>query len=134
VIGRWASGAVALGALLVLLLAAGLSEDPDGHGTHTQLGMPACGWAAVLDTPCPTCGMTTAFSAAADARVVDAFLIQPLGSVLALLCAAAFWGGIWGAVTGDRIGVMFLKLLQPRLLWSAAGAAAAAWAFKVVTW
>ncbi len=119
---------------LVLLIAAGLDYDPAGHGTHTQLGMPACGWAVTLDFPCPTCGMTTSFTAAADAEPIRAFRTQPLGAVLALATAGLFWGGLWQALTGDRLGAIALRWLQPRTLWLLGALAAASWVFKIVTW
>lgn len=131
---RVLSAAIAAACLGVLLIAASLSVDPDGHGTHTQLGLPACGWAMTLNAPCPTCGMTTSFTAFADARPIAAFLTQPFGAFLAIVAAGVFWGGVWAAVTGDRIGAIYLRLLRPPLLWSLGGAATAAWAYKLLTW
>lgn len=132
--GRLVAAAVAAGCLGVLLIAAGLSVDPEGHGTHEQLGLPACGWAAMLDAPCPTCGMTTSFTAFADADPARAFFTQPLGAALALLTAAAFWASAWAAASGQRIGAMFGRLVRPSLLWGGGVAAGAAWAFKALTW
>lgn len=118
----------------MLVIAAGLNYDPAGHGTHTQLGMPACGWAIALDIPCPTCGMTTSFTAAADAEPVRAFFTQPLGAVLALVTASLFWAGIWEALTGDRLDAIALRWLRPRTIWYLAALAALAWIYKIVTW
>ncbi|MEM1185599.1 MAG: DUF2752 domain-containing protein [Planctomycetota bacterium] len=126
--------AVAVACLAVLLIAAGLSAAPEGHGTHTQLGLPACGWATALGGPCPTCGMTTSFTCFADNRPAEAFATQPFGATLALVVAAGFWGGCWTLLTGDRIGTIFLRLLRPPLLWTSAVAAGAAWAYKALTW
>src|SRR5204863_3314928 len=70
---------VALGAAGVLGVALWLNPAPDGHGTHTQLGLPPCAWAVALNRPCPTCGMTTAFSFGVRGRLAEAFQAQPFG-------------------------------------------------------
>jgi hypothetical protein len=85
-----------------LLVAATLTPNPDGHGTHTQLGLPPCGWVLAFAKPCPTCGMTTAFTHMADGRLDLAFLAQPAGALLALLAAAVFWIALHTALTGSR--------------------------------
>src|ERR1051325_190260 len=77
--GRLLAALVGVGCLGVLLVAAKLDPSPAGHGTHTQFGLPACGWAVVLGHPCPTCGMTTAFAWAVRGRLVASFLAQPMG-------------------------------------------------------
>ena len=37
-----------------------LEPDARGHGTHEQLGLPACHARDWLGVPCPGCGVTTA--------------------------------------------------------------------------
>jgi hypothetical protein len=136
-VGLWArigAGCIAGMVLGVLGTAAWLRADPAGHGTHTQLGMPQCTWAAAFNVPCPTCGMTTAFSHVAHGEFVAGFWAQPLGSVLALAAAAGFWGAVHVAVTGSQLGAYSARMLRPRVLWGLAGAAAAAWAYKYATW
>lgn len=136
-VGPWArlwAGCIALGVLGVLVTGAWLQASPGGHGTHTQLGMPPCAWAAAFNVPCPTCGMTTAFAHAADGNFRAAFLAQPLGCVLSLGAAAVFWGAVHVATTGSQLGTVSARLLKPWALWGFAGAAAAAWAYKYATW
>ncbi len=130
-----AGGAVlALASAAPLVVAAFLEASPDASGTHTQLGMPACGWVVAWGKPCFTCGMTTAFAHAADARLIDAFVAQPMGALLALLAAAAFWAGLHAACTGSRVVVWAWSAMSPRFLWALVGIAAASWAYKWFTW
>ncbi|MCA9610613.1 MAG: hypothetical protein KC619_33690, partial [Myxococcales bacterium] len=41
------------GPLAVLVTAAMLTPSPEGHGTHTQLGLPPCGFLVYTGYPCP---------------------------------------------------------------------------------
>lgn len=131
----WA-GAAALGCLSVLALAATLSPNPAGHGTHTQLAswMTPCAWPAVFGIPCPTCGMTTAFAHAADGNVVAALRTQPFGGLLAIGLAVGFWTGLHACVFGSRALAVCGTLLRPRALWWGVAAAAAAWVYTVAMW
>lgn len=126
--------ALAIASLAVLVAGASLEPDAAGHGTHTQLGMPPCGWAVLLGRPCPTCGMTTAVSLAAHARPIDAFLAQPAGALIAVVLAAGFWVCLYVAATGSSLGERMLSLLTVRSLWWIVGAGLAAWAYKSAVW
>jgi hypothetical protein len=125
---------VAACCLGVLLLAAWLNPNPQGHGTHTQLGMPACGWAAAFNHPCPTCGMTTSFAYAAHLRFWESFKTQPFAFLLAVGTAAGFWVALHVAITGSQLGRTCARMVTPRSLWVLTGLAFAAWAYKWVTW
>lgn len=118
----------------VLLTAALLTPETEGHGTHRQLGLPPCLWEQTLNRPCGTCGMTTAFSHAADGDLVVAAATQPLGAVLAVATAAVFWGGVHAAVTGARVYRVAEPLMRGRGLVIVAGAFFAAWAYTLLTW
>lgn len=131
---RMLAGVVAAACLGLLGVAAWLSPAEAGHGTHEQLGLPPCGWLVVTSRPCMTCGMTTAFAAAAEGNFSGAFLAQPFGFVLALVTAAGFWISLHVAVFGSRVGRLCGKLLRPRVMWVLAGAWAASWAYKIATW
>ncbi len=125
---------MALGALLVLALALGLRPSPDGHGTHTSLGLPDCSWAVMLDKPCPTCGMTTSFSHAAKGSLLTSLKTQPMGLLLVVGTAAAFWSGAHAAASGARIWPA-VGLLHARWAYlSLAGAVLGAWIYKIITW
>jgi len=71
--------------LAVMVTAAGLTPDPVGHGTHTQLGLPPCGFLVVTGLPCPGCGLTTCFSHMIRAEVVQAAAANPFGVPLFLV-------------------------------------------------
>lgn len=133
--GRRLTGAlIASIALGVLLLAAGLDAAPDGHGTHTQLGLPACNWVTLMNRPCPTCGMTTSFTHAADGDLLTAAAAQPTGTLLAVLAAALAWGGVHTAATGIALGPILGGLLRTRVIWWGLGIVLAGWGYKLLTW
>ena len=118
----------------VLGLAAYMSPDSAGHGTHEQIGLPPCAWAMQFDAPCMTCGMTTAFSHAAEGDLLDSLLTQPMGMLLAVGTAVGFWFALYVALTGSRAGVMAGQLLRPKSLYVIAALAGAAWIYKFFTW
>ncbi|MBL8879991.1 MAG: DUF2752 domain-containing protein [Phycisphaerales bacterium] len=76
----------------VLGVAAWLRPDPRGMGTHQQLGAGPCGMLVSTGYPCPTCGMTTAFSYLLHGRLFRSLAAQPAGFVLA--CATIFVTGL----------------------------------------
>lgn len=129
-------GALAgVGSLALLVVAGALSPAAAGHGTHEQLGLPACPWAESLGFPCATCGWTTAFSLAADGRLVDAARAQPFGAILALLTAGTVWGGLLIAATGSRLAsAAGTMLLTPRALAIWTVALGLSWAYKAAVW
>lgn len=125
---------VAILALGALTYASSLTPAPIGHGTHTQTGMPACGWLIATGHPCPTCGMTTAIAHAARGELARSFTAQPFGLLLAVAAAAAVWIGLTTAVFGSRAGAACGKLLSPRVLWLVAGLWAASWIVTIARW
>lgn len=131
---RFLGAAVAAAALCLLGVAAWLRPSPTGVGTHLQLGLMQCGWVIAFGKPCPTCGMTTAVAHAAHGHFPAAVIAQPMGAALALAASAAFWIGLHVALTGSSLGRVCGNLLRPRVLWLLAGAAGAAWAYKLLVW
>lgn len=123
---------IASAAISPLLIAAGLTPSPTGLATHTQLGLPACGWMVGFGKPCMTCGMTTAFANAANGSFVRSIIAQPMGWVLAVLCAATFAGCLHAAATGWRIDRLLTSILQPKVLWYFAGTFLLAWGYKLI--
>jgi len=130
---RIAAGILAAACLSVLIVAATLSADPAGAGTHTQLGLAPCGWVAKYGRPCVTCGMTTAFAHAAHASFLASFLTQPAGFLLSIASASTFWGGAFVALTGSRLGHMFARLLTPRGVLVPLALILVAWVYKLLT-
>ncbi len=114
--------------LLGLFIVAGiLSPDPSGLGTHQQLGFPPCGFVVALGRPCPSCGMTTAWSRIVRGDVVASIDANAGGFMLAL---ASMPLGIWLVASGLR-GNWFLIRPNPVLL---IGYSAATFAASLVQW
>ena len=84
----------------VLVIAGRLTPDPSGVGTHRQLGFGECGMLVTTGLPCPTCGMTTAFSNTVRGRLIQAFLAQPAGLILAIATMAAVLLSGWTVLFG----------------------------------
>ena len=116
-----------------LVVGAGLTPADEGHGTHTQMGLPSCSWVMAFDAPCPTCGMTTAVTHAVHGDFAGSFLTQPAGFAFAVLAAGAFWCGLHGLVSGAGTVGMAGKLFKGRTWWAVGGILLAAWAYKMVT-
>jgi len=108
--------------LWCLLLTAGFSvafrlqPDPRGFGTHQQLGLPPCSFRSLVDVPCPSCGMTTAFSHFVRGHWGQSLRANCSGFLLALICAAqvpwcliSLWTGRFWRV--QRLDVLFLTVL-----------------------
>jgi len=131
---RLVGAGVAVGAAVVLGLAAWLDPSPEGLGTHSQLRLPPCGWILTMDLPCPTCGMTTAFAHAADGNLVGSFVAQPMGAVLAVATAIALLLGTYTVATGSRVAALFGRLWGRRAAWLFGTAFVAAWVYKIVAY
>jgi hypothetical protein len=123
-------GAAVLTVALAVMLAAGmLRPDPRGMGTHEQLPLPACSFAADTGWPCPTCGLTTSLAAMAHGNVGLAFRAHPFGvAAFILVVVAALAGGV------ELLGAWpILSAVRPRLWWApaAVGALLLGWAIKL---
>jgi hypothetical protein len=95
-------------AALVLIapavLAARLTPDPRGWGTHEQLGWAPCRIRQWWDRPCPTCGMTTSWAYAARGNALAAVRTNAGGALMWMaVTASAVWLGAMSA-TGRRLG------------------------------
>ena len=128
---RAASAAVLAACAMVLGLASWMDPSPDGLGTHTQLGLPACGFYSSVGLPCATCGMTTAFSHAAHGRLLSAFRAQPAGAVLAVMTAMLAVTSAYALATGMRLDPTVAWAARPAVVVAAAGVVLAAWGYKM---
>ena len=129
---RLAWGALALASLALLCVAAWLTPSGAGLGTHEQLGLPRCGWITGADLPCPTCGMTTSFSHAADGNLLSSFRAQPMGALLALATAITVVAAGWSAVSGSRLAPFTASLFTPKIGWALLVIFIAAWIWKII--
>ncbi len=87
----------------ILLIAAFLTPSPTGFGTHTQLGMPPCGFLLVYHKPCPSCGLTTAFSNMVRGQVVSAFRAHPAGPLAFAYAGLCCLGCLYSLAVGRRL-------------------------------
>ncbi len=130
--GRLYGAGVAAVAAAVLVTAARLTPAGTHLGTHRQLGLPPCGFVVTTGLPCPTCGMTTAFSHVAHGRLIAAAKTQLAGAVLAVLTATAGVAGLGALVFGRRPAINWYRVNPVGLMWAATGLFVGAWAIKLV--
>lgn len=64
-----------------------LEPNPQGYGTHRQLGFPPCTFQALFGIPCPSCGMTTSFSHFVRGNILQSLQSNVAGFLLAVVCA-----------------------------------------------
>lgn len=120
--------AVAAPIMAVMAVAIWLQPDDRGLGTHEQLHMGACNFLATTGWPCPTCGMTTSFSALAHGRFDMAVQAHAFGPVLAAAMLA-----IWAMAMAELVtGRAMITRLRWRWWWLACALAAlaAGWGLK----
>lgn len=129
---RWWAALILLSCLAILGLAAWLTPDPRGYGTHEQFGFGKCGMLITTGLPCPTCGMTTAFAYVVRGRLIRAFLAQPAGLVMALATVACALGAVWVLVTGRTPPVRVPMITPYRLFFGLLVLLLGSWVFKIV--
>lgn len=132
--GRLVSLAIALGCLSLLGLAALLTPNPSGVGTHTGLTflhLRACNFLYTTGLPCPSCGMTTSFAHFVRGNLLASLYLQPMGFVLAALCCCFFWVGAYEAVTARPAHRIFRQIPYNYWLIPLLGFTLAAWAWKI---
>lgn len=75
--------------------------------------------------------MTTAFAHAADGNLLQSFMTQPTGALLALATAATLMASLWVAISGASV-VPLLRPLGGSILWWLGGALIlGGWAWKI---
>jgi hypothetical protein len=130
-LGRLFALAISLLCLAGLITAATLTPNPSGLGTHTALGLPACGFQQTLGIPCPSCGMTTSWAWFVRGDILRSFWVQPMGMVLAVMAAMAFWGGLYIAATGRAAHLLIRYVPQGYIVRPLLIFAILAWAWKI---
>ncbi len=95
--GLLVGGAMAI--FVLFAIAARLTPNPSGLGTHQQLGLPPCSFQFYLSLPCPTCGFTTTWALIMHGRLREAVQTNLGGAMLWLLAAFC---GVWMLVSGLR--------------------------------
>ncbi len=124
-------GLLAVGCLAALVLAAMMTPNPTGLGTHEWLGMRECQFLENTGMPCPSCGMTTSWAWFARGNVVASFYIQPMGFVLACGAALTAWIAGYCAITGRNPSPLLRLMPAKGILLSLLALAVAAWVWKI---
>jgi hypothetical protein len=131
VVGRLYALTFALMGLAVLGVAARMTPSRDHLGTHRQLGLPPCSFAAMTGYPCPTCGMTTAYACLVRGQLIEAVRASIFGTVLAAGTAALVILGLACAVIGRYPNLNWYRVDAVKVVYFAALFLAASWAFKI---
>ncbi len=118
-------------ALALLLAAAWLRPKAEGHGTHTQFGLPPCSVMQATGYPCPSCGCTTAFAAATHGRLFSALRTQPFGALAALATAMAVLVAGYIALTGADLKPWLGGLASIHAVWGIAALIVVSWLYKI---
>ncbi len=129
---RLAAMVILLITVPLLITAAALEPDAAGTGTHTQLGLPPCGFYTVTRIPCATCGYTTAFSHAARGQLLTAFYIQPAGAAAGVLVAAMAIVGGYALITAVPLGPLGRWLCRLQVMLVGGGLVIGAWIYKIL--
>lgn len=98
-LARLALAIAGTGLIVLLGIAAWLSPNPQGFGTHRQLGLPPCTMQQWFGIRCPSCGMTTSWSHLMHGQPVAAVRANSGGTLLALV---ALVSGPWMLISGLR--------------------------------
>jgi len=99
---RLLAAAGGLGLIAGLVVAGWLEPDPQGYGTHRQLGLPPCTIVALTGKRCPTCGMTTAWANVVRGRLPAALGANVGGTLLCLIALVLAPSLLLAAVRGYR--------------------------------
>ena len=106
--------------LIATMVGLYMTPSASGHGTHTQLGLPACGSMALLGRPCPGCGLTTSWTSLIHGHIVEAFQANWFGPILYLGFTFTAIFSLFGYLRGWRFN--FAHRGANRLLgWLVAG-------------
>lgn len=131
-VAHWIVLALAVASpLLLVALATLLTPAPEGHGTHTQLGLPPCGFMQLFALPCPGCGVTTAAVLAARGELARAFVTQPFGAALALGLALFPVWALTQALRGRDLGERAPPWVNRFTLGAGALLALGAWIYRL---
>ncbi|MDH4282303.1 MAG: DUF2752 domain-containing protein [Myxococcales bacterium] len=122
---------VAGGCLIALAGAAALEPDVRGYGTHTQLGLPPCGFLLLTGSPCPGCGLTTAFAHAIRGQWLLAAGANPLGLVLFVVVCCCVPMSVTAALRGWSVDAVIQRFALSRWALAVAGCAVVVWVVRL---
>lgn len=116
----------------MLVASAWLTPDPSGHGTHTQLGLPPCGFLWLTGLPCPACGLTTSFAWLAHGHLWASLRAHPLGLPLFVLAVLAIPVCLLGAARAWSLATVLKRGHADRVAYGLLGSAAIAWWIRLL--
>ncbi|MBT8454334.1 MAG: DUF2752 domain-containing protein [Deltaproteobacteria bacterium] len=122
--------AVVVASVAVLGVAAGIDPDLRGYGSHTQLGLPPCGFLLLTGAPCPGCGLTTAFAHGIRGQWAMAASANPLGLALFIIVCACIPLGVTAALRGWSLGEVVDRFGLNRWALTVAACAVAVWVVR----
>lgn len=122
---------LALGVVVVMGVAMRLRPDARGFGTHTQMGLGPCAFKTIFGKPCPSCGMTTAFSCVVRGRLPQAWRANPAGLVIASTCLALVPWLIFSSVSGRTWPFRSAEGPLVSVVLSSVALALVSWAFRL---
>ena len=129
--GRLAWLAVGLCCGGVLGVGAWLRPDARGYGTHEALGIPPCSFMLNTGLPCPTCGMTTAFSLLLHGHPAKSFMVQPAGFAMCIGALALMVIAFHAAARGYFVQPNWARLGPVRVSISLGLLLLGGWGFKM---
>jgi hypothetical protein len=115
----------------ILGLAAWLEPNPDGLGTHRQMGFPPCNMILLCGYPCPTCGMTTAFAHTVRGQFLSAFRAQPAGLLACLVTAWMAFMSLAATLGCRRWTINWYRVSPMRLALIGLAVVLLGWLYKV---
>lgn len=115
-------------------LSAWLSPDPQGHGTHRQLGLAPCSFLMLTGRPCPSCGATTAFAHFVRGEWPSAVRANAAAFVLAIVCAGLMPWCLASAATGRLVGLHDIERPLLILVITMVGLFALQWVVNLLTY
>ena len=119
--------------IAVFIIAALLTPDARGLGTHEQLGFGACPSLTFFHIPCAFCGMTTTFALMVRGHLIAGFLTQPAGAVLFMGAAFACSVSLAMVVAGRTPSWAGTGIFNKRFFLTGAGVIVGSWIYKVIT-
>jgi len=131
IIGRLYALGLALAAVTILVIAFRLVPSDAHMGTHRQLGLPKCGFVVMTGYPCPTCGMTTAFSFMVHGRIFEALRSHVAGSIMAVATAGMLAISLWSVVTGRYVNLNWYRIDPVRFVWMITVVLVCSWALNI---
>ena len=118
--------------LILGTLALVLEPDPRGHGTHEQLGLPACRARDWLGVPCPGCGVTTAVVHLGQGHPLRSFVTQPFGFLVGAGAMLLFLWVLWTHHRGRDAWLILVTRVPDRWVRVVMMAALFGWIWRII--